>query len=69
MQIQAVLFDMDGLMIDTERLSEQIWCEIGARYGLTITPADTALLRGRNRAGGRAAAARRSIQTRPACSS
>ena len=55
MQIQAVLFDMDGLMIDTERLSDQIWCEIGARYGLTITPADTALLRGRNRAGGRAA--------------
>lgn len=55
MQIQAILFDMDGLMIDTERLSDQVWCEIGARYGLTITPEDTALLRGRNRAGGRAA--------------
>lgn len=55
MQIQAVLFDMDGLMIDTERLSDQVWCEIGARYGLTLTAADTALLRGRNRAGGRAA--------------
>lgn len=55
MQIKAVLFDMDGLMFDTERLSDIIWHEIGKRFGYTLTAEHMALLRGRNREGGKQA--------------
>ncbi len=53
--IRAVLFDMDGLMFDTERLSIDCWRRAGEHFGYTITPQDVALLRGRNREGGRQA--------------
>lgn len=52
--IKAVLFDMDGLMFDTERMANEIWIEAAARAGWAITDADVALLRGRNRESGRA---------------
>jgi len=33
----AVIFDMDGLMLDTERLSIPLWTEAGIEFGYTIT--------------------------------
>lgn len=53
--IRAVLFDMDGLMFDTERLSDEIWFGLGPKYGLTVTATDMALLRGRSYEAGKAA--------------
>ena len=35
-EIKAVLFDMDGLMFDTERLAVRFWKEAGADFGLTL---------------------------------
>ena len=55
MQIKAVLFDMDGLMFDTERLSDVIWREVGLTFGYEFSAAHMALLRGRNREGGKQA--------------
>lgn len=36
MKIKGVIFDMDGLMFDTERLSAGIWAEVGKEFGLDI---------------------------------
>lgn len=35
--IRTVIFDMDGLMFDTERLTSDAWIRIGERHGLPIT--------------------------------
>lgn len=35
--VQAVLFDMDGLMLDTETVSKRAWLEAGQAYGYEIT--------------------------------
>lgn len=35
----AVIFDMDGLMVDTEPLSRRAWDEVTGAYGLTIDDA------------------------------
>ena len=43
---QAVLFDMDGLMFDTERLAKQAWTAVGARYGVEIGEAVLSRIRG-----------------------
>ncbi len=32
--VQAVIFDMDGVMFDTERLSREIWEEVGGEFGV-----------------------------------
>ncbi len=53
--ICAVLFDMDGLMFDTERLSDRIWHALGPRYGIEIGPDEMALLRGRSYQAGKEA--------------
>jgi len=34
----AVIFDMDGLMLDTERPMVTFWCEAGEKYGWDIKP-------------------------------
>lgn len=34
--IEAVLFDCDGLMFDTERVAQNIWRRIGREYGIEI---------------------------------
>ncbi len=36
---QAVLFDMDGLMLDTERLARAIWYDVMREHGYTLTDA------------------------------
>ena len=36
-QIRAVLFDMDGLMFDTERLGDEVWRAVAGKYGVTTT--------------------------------
>lgn len=35
--IEAVIFDMDGLMFDTERLSKEIWQKCGKNHGYTFS--------------------------------
>ena len=35
--IQAVIFDMDGLMFDTERVAYEMLHDICARHGLNYT--------------------------------
>ena len=49
--IKAVLFDMDGLMFDTERMYHDSWLELGRQRGLAMTEALVAGMRGRNREG------------------
>ena len=34
--ITAVIFDMDGLMIDTERMAQRAWQQAGAEFGFTL---------------------------------
>lgn len=35
-RVRAVIFDQDGLMFDTERLSVKAWSEVGSRYGVSV---------------------------------
>lgn len=45
--IKAVIFDMDGLMFDTERLSIEVWKEAGLAFDLEISDAPMNAMRGR----------------------
>lgn len=36
--LKAVLFDMDGLMVDTEKLLSRFWCEAANEMGFPMTP-------------------------------
>lgn len=36
--LKAVIFDMDGLMLDTESLLQRFWCEAAQLYGFAMTP-------------------------------
>lgn len=49
--IEAVLFDMDGLMFDTERMWSEAWQRAGAALGLPVDLALVNAMRGRNAAG------------------
>ncbi|MEM7566551.1 MAG: HAD family phosphatase [Pseudomonadota bacterium] len=40
--IEAVIFDCDGVLIDSETISGRIWAEEVARYGYTLTPQEFA---------------------------
>lgn len=35
--VKAIIFDMDGLMFDTERLAKEAWQQVGEEMGLPIT--------------------------------
>ncbi len=37
MTIQALIFDLDGLLIDSERLSQRSWSEVMADAGYTLS--------------------------------
>lgn len=37
--IKTAVFDMDGLLLDTERLSQRCWAEAGEHYGVPDFPA------------------------------
>ena len=43
--IQAVIFDMDGTLIDTEKYYNVCWCEAIAKFGYTITKEEALDLR------------------------
>lgn len=47
--IRGVIFDMDGLMFDTERLSSILWGQAGQKLGVNITPEFVDRFRGRNK--------------------
>ncbi len=49
--IEAVLFDMDGLMFDTERMYQTTWQQAGQQLGVCMDQALVDRMRGRNRAG------------------
>ena len=36
-QLELLIFDMDGLMFDTERISQECWETVGRGYGYTFT--------------------------------
>lgn len=35
-KVKAVIFDQDGLMFDTERLSVEAWNIVGKRFGISV---------------------------------
>lgn len=45
----ACLFDLDGLLLDTEPLHGQAWREAAARFGLLLADEQLLMLRGRRR--------------------
>lgn len=47
---QAVVFDMDGLMLDTERLDRWVWQTVASRHGFEFSDALHATLIGRRAA-------------------
>lgn len=47
--VKAVVFDMDGVMYDTERLSHKSWLEVCREMGCTIKEEDLLSFRGRPR--------------------
>lgn len=44
--IKAVIFDMDGLMFDTEALAKEAWLRVGAQLGYPITEKEISQIRG-----------------------
>jgi HAD superfamily hydrolase (TIGR01509 family) len=45
-KIKAVIFDMDGLMFDSERVGRDFWIQAGKEFGYVITAEQHALLLG-----------------------
>lgn len=37
MELKLVIFDMDGVILDSERVANLAWFEVSKRYGLGIT--------------------------------
>ncbi|MFQ9900196.1 MAG: HAD hydrolase-like protein [Ruthenibacterium sp.] len=47
-KIRAVLFDMDGLMFDTQRLWDKAWKQAGEACGVPMGEEQIAPIRGRS---------------------
>ncbi len=45
--MRPIVFDCDGVLVDSEQLAWDAWRRILARYGITLTSDDIALLTGR----------------------
>lgn len=43
--IKGVIFDMDGVLFDTEKLYERFWIEAASQYGFIMTVEDVASVR------------------------
>ena len=48
--IKAVIFDLDGVLVDTARFHDQAWEELATGFGYALTEADRHALKGRSRA-------------------
>ena len=48
--IQAVVFDCDGVLVDSEPLADEIWTHVLAGFGYEMTAADGAACRGTSEA-------------------
>ena len=56
--MRGAIFDMDGLLLDTERIYQQTWREMAAEYGVALDGRFTADIIGISRAGSLAVIAR-----------
>ena len=45
--MRPIVFDCDGVLVDSEQLAWRAWRQILVRYGITLTAEDIALLTGR----------------------
>ncbi len=54
MQVKAVLFDMDGVVLDTEKLYTRFWQEAAGEFGYEMTLGQTLGMRSLNRKAGEA---------------
>ena len=48
--IKAVIFDLDGVLVDTARYHDQAWEDLATGFGYALTEADRHALKGRSRA-------------------
>jgi beta-phosphoglucomutase len=48
--IKAVIFDLDGVLVDTARYHDQAWEELATGFGYALTESDRHALKGRSRA-------------------
>jgi beta-phosphoglucomutase len=48
--IKAIIFDLDGVLVDTARYHDQAWEELATGFGYALTEADRHALKGRSRA-------------------
>lgn len=48
--LKAVIFDLDGVLVDTARFHDQAWKELALGFGYTLSEEDQHALKGRSRA-------------------
>ena len=48
MKLQAVIFDMDGTLFDSERIAQTIWYQLGEEFDLPVSDSFLRELAGRD---------------------